>query len=628
MKSRSIACAVLFLSAALFPCAFAGDAALQKADAVYLDVLDEYTLFEDGSTLHRHEHRVKLLTHYAFNRLLGESFLVHDPRFQELKINRAVTVMADGKEVPCTPNAINELLPGFCRNAPPYNYLRETVITHLGLEVGAVIHLDHEVRSKPGFFPYLMGEELFSSVHPVEKKTVVVKVPKNVELNHGMLNSGGIEPVIAKLDGFTSYTWELSAMPATLPEPMARSPADYKPLLVFSTCSSWTDAARSLNRRFTAAAWLDEECEKKLKEVLSEKTGSLERVFAINSFVNGGVALADVQPEHTGYSVLRAEDVFQHSVGSRLDKACLLVVMLRSAGFFAEPVLVSRHREVARDVPSWLQFSECRVLCSLRKKLSEPLLYEEPLLLSTNRIVSGTKNDRLAGRTLFRPSLLNNQLLPVEAQGHAKNKVRAELSLALDKSKHTLSGGLHVEVEGSLNENVELARGFEGWAGRCFKKLLSGADLSETGIVLLGEKRSILKARARSSSPLKKEGDFFVYEAPGCPGGLMEMNVPVALYTRTTPLEMPRGVSEDLSVAIDLPESISVAELPPPMEFSSPAGSMLSRAWEDQGVLHIRRALSVKRCIPPDEYEAFRKLVIEWESPDTRRIVLVAAKQE
>ena len=149
MMSRRIIGLVL-LGSLICPAAASAAESGGGADAVFLDVQETYTLEEDGSMVYRHEHRLRYLTPYAFSRVLGEDFIVFNPAYQELEILRAVTTMADGREIACTDNAKNEVLPGFCRDAPPYMHLREMVVTHLGLERNAVVHLIYEIRSKPG----------------------------------------------------------------------------------------------------------------------------------------------------------------------------------------------------------------------------------------------------------------------------------------------------------------------------------------------------------------------------------------------------------------------------------------------------------------------------------------------
>ena len=120
-------------------------------DAEYQKLVKEYILQKDGSWDFHYRKEIKLLTHYSFHRLFGETFIVYNPLYQQLKINEAFTVMADGKKVIVPQNAFNGVLPGFAANIPAYNHLREMVVTHTGTEVGSVITLDYTIHSAGNF---------------------------------------------------------------------------------------------------------------------------------------------------------------------------------------------------------------------------------------------------------------------------------------------------------------------------------------------------------------------------------------------------------------------------------------------------------------------------------------------
>jgi hypothetical protein len=592
-----------------------------RADAVYLNVQDEYTLRADGGVIHHHAHKVRLLTNYAFHRVLGESFIVYNPEFQELKIHRSATTMADGTEVASTPNAFNEVLPGFCSNAPPYAHLREMVVTHLGLEKGAVIHFDYEIISKPGYLPFLMGEEVFSAPFPIEKKTVKVKVPGEVALKHSFLNQEGPEPVEKEEGEYKVYSWTLSDLPMVPPEAMGRDTADYTPYLAFSTCPTWNEAAVTMNQAFVASAWLDEECEAKIRELQTKAADIIDLAQAINRFVVDEIATAQVDPAYMGYHLIQSKDIFHHAVGTPLDKAALLTAMLRFAGIFAEPVLVSRHRAIAAEVPSWSQFDECRVICTLRQNLGQPLFFEKLLFLSPQRMVEGVYDDGLAGRTVFRPSLLNNHLLEVSGSSEKENAVKANLRLVMNDQRH-LEGDLVLEVSGSLNPYLTVIRDAEGWAKGRLKKLLPGADVTGVKSVLIGEHKSLFKSKTKSTNPLEVKHGFIEYRIPSSPGGALDLAVPTALSKRATPLWLPRALSEEITITIDLPDGMDALYLPPTLELNTAAGTLRSAAWVEEGVLNIRRAISLRQAVSTDDYPALRILLREWKSDDSRRVLL------
>jgi hypothetical protein len=599
-------------------------ASADKADAVYLDVTETYTLNEDGSIVKRHEHKLAYLTPYAFSRVLGETFIVYNPAYQEVEILRAVTTMPDGTEVAITPNAINDILPGFCRGAPPYMHLREKVVTHLGLGIGSVVHLIYEIKSKPEFSPFLMGHEVFSDSQPVDSKTVVVRLPQAKKLSWQLLNGGDLETEVAEDGAFKTYTWTLKDLAMAPPEGMALSEADRAPMLVFSTCPSWRELGMLLDRNITRAAWLDDRTTEIVEEIWKESNGGVEFVRAVNRFVAEDVASANVAPHHLGFMPRPAGDTLGANVGCNLDKMILLVAMLRGKGYFAEPVLISRDRAVAAEVPSITQFDECRVICTLRDRLNKPLFLDNLLYLSPDRLVEGVFEDRLAGRTVFRPSLVNNQLQEIPQLGAENNRVKAEMNLTLDEERR-LSGGLSLEVGGSLNPYMQLVDGFDSWVGGQFKGLLPGATVKDLKPLRMDEERSIFSATTDNPGKLeeKKDHGLFVYEVPDCPGGAADMRVPIAAPERMRPLMVPRPVHEEVNVTIALPDCMEAVYLPPQQAVTNSVGKIMSAAWVEEGVLHVTRTLVLeKQLVSQGEYPALRALLTEWSADDARRVVL------
>ena len=70
-----------------------------------------YILHTDGSQEMRVQKELTLFTHTAMNRLYGESFIVYNPEFQELKIHESYTRQKDGNIVKTPENAFVEVLP-------------------------------------------------------------------------------------------------------------------------------------------------------------------------------------------------------------------------------------------------------------------------------------------------------------------------------------------------------------------------------------------------------------------------------------------------------------------------------------------------------------------------------------
>ena len=158
---------------ALLLCLLALTASLFAApEAEYRKLSKAYILNADGSQEFRYNMELTLFTHTAMNGTYGESFIVYNPQYQELKINASYTKQKDGNIVKTPDNAFVEVLPRTAADAPAYNHLKEMVVVHTGLELGATIYLDYTLTSKPGYLPELDIYDELLQTSPVKEYTV------------------------------------------------------------------------------------------------------------------------------------------------------------------------------------------------------------------------------------------------------------------------------------------------------------------------------------------------------------------------------------------------------------------------------------------------------------------------
>jgi len=609
----------------------ASDPRYESADAVFLEVVDEYTLHEDGSTTHRHEQKVRTLTPYAFSRILGETYILFDPTRQALEVLRNATTTPEGIEVSATPNSVNDILPGFCADAPPYAHLRERVVTHLGLDIGSVAHLEWEIRSEPGFLPWLMGEEVFALPHPIETKTVIVNVPREVPLAWRLLHGDGVQAREEAAGGMRRFTWTMERIAMAPDEPMAPEAGDDAPLLVFSTAPAWEEAASVLAERLGAAMRPEAggTAAARARAIRRETTTDIDFVRAVERLVATEVATANVDSALLGYAPLPAEATFGANVGSPLDKAVLLAAMLRGEGIEAEPVLVSRRHAMAEDVPSWLQFGASLVAVSLPDADTSPTRApRETLLLDpAHRSETAVPGD-LEGRVLLFPMRTDAPLERFPESDANLHRTAVDLRLALDE-ENRLGGEIAVEVAGSRNPYVALVDGADAWAERCLGAILPGAEFEAIRWTRIGKDRSSFVAKTKTPAPLETaEGhDLREIELPDAPGGIRSLGIPIAPTTRTRALRIPCAMTEEVEIAIELPASLGTLALEPPRSIVNAAGTLTCEGCFENSTLCLRRVLTLSKAeIPPEEYPALRELLVEWTAPDARRIVVGPAR--
>ena len=162
------------------------------SEAEFRVLSKHYTLHADGSQELRVKKELTLYTHAAMNGLYGETFITYDPQYQELKIHESYTRQKDGTIVKTPDNAFVEELPSSAKDAPAYNRLKEMVVVHTGLELGATIVLDYSIVSRAGYLPALDVCCPVRELSPIKEFTCTVEVHSGVELHAELLNSSGL----------------------------------------------------------------------------------------------------------------------------------------------------------------------------------------------------------------------------------------------------------------------------------------------------------------------------------------------------------------------------------------------------------------------------------------------------
>jgi hypothetical protein len=247
-------------------------------DAIFKSISKVYQLNADGSVDYQYQHELKYLTHYAFNRSYGETFVVYNPQHQVLNVNKSETTMRDGKKVKSPENAFNEVLPHSAAGAPEYNHLREMVITHVGLEVGASVNLDYNLKTEKGYYPFLADNIVLSEKSPVQKQEIIVKIHEGTALNYKLLNAK-LEPKISTKDNFTVYKWTFKNLSASSQDYNMPHDGSYLPRLIFST-SNMDAALADIKNNLNLS--LNDNIKETVKEKLKGIEKPIEKISVIN----------------------------------------------------------------------------------------------------------------------------------------------------------------------------------------------------------------------------------------------------------------------------------------------------------------------------------------------------------
>ncbi|MFH1319253.1 MAG: DUF3857 domain-containing protein [Bacteroidota bacterium] len=574
--------------------------AYPDADAVYINMVKEYRLNQDGSIDFHYSHRLKLLTYYAFHRTYGETFIIYDPQFQQLKINHSVTTMADGKEVPAPGNAFNELLPRFAVNAPAYNHLREMVVTHTALERNAIIDLDYSIISSEDHLPFLSGEEMLSASSPVKQLTVIIRIPEDKELHYQLLNDS-IIPEISTENKIRTYEWTFTNIPARSHEELQ---ADIETRLIFSTAKEFEETRSFITSQDAFKYEINEQMKEKVEEITGKDKTKLNIALELQEMVVDEVNYHPVPFEYAGFRCRTPIEVWESNSGNEIEKTVLLISLFKAAGIDAKPV-VCKSEVVAVIRIGVLQFFENFYVEIVQEKEESPVLYLSAITLNepVTKFSSGEAMVSFVGDTISTTiNFAQNAII-----SHGEFIVRNEKSL---------SGKIGSKFTKNLNPYGQLTKDKSS-----AKDLFS--SVNSANIVKLEKDESIIDFEINKDDPFRIQANYFFWELPHAIKGIDSWHIAPLLEKRTTPLKLESKIKEEYSYNVKLPQNFQLVTPETKIEEGNSVGRVSIEIVRSEKGFIIKRSIIIKRIIiPVENYTDFRKLITTWNNKKYKELVL------
>lgn len=351
MKTLSIYIGIIgMLLLAVLPAKAASEAEFRKLSKTY-------TLRADGSQEVRVQKELTLFTHAAMNSLYGETFIVYDPDFQKLEIHESYTRQKDGNVIKTPANAQVEVLPSAAANAPAYNRLKEMVVVHTGLELGATIVLDYSIVSKAGYLPELDVCCPVKELSPIKEYTFRLNVPAGKAVHYELLNASA-KPAITQRSGMKTFTWTLKDVkPRPYAYPSARGAmgqvqavsSGMMPVFIASTWPRYDEALKSLKAQFQPGS--HSIIEAKVAELTRGIEGNPQAIRnAIAGYMTELYQLGrcGVSLQEAGYRLRPASEVIRSAYGTQAELVNLDVTLQQAAGLEAE-VAVCALRPSTKD---------------------------------------------------------------------------------------------------------------------------------------------------------------------------------------------------------------------------------------------------------------------------------------
>ncbi|NVO10375.1 MAG: DUF3857 domain-containing protein [Bacteroidales bacterium] len=562
----------------------------KNADAVYLKQIKEYTLNLDGSSSYHYYHKFLYNSYLSFNRFFGETFVDYNPEYQSLKVNKSETEMADGKKVKSPENAFNEVLPSFAADAPDYNNLREMVITHVGLERGAVVELDYDIQTKKGFMPFISDKVNFCESSPVKEVEVIVRVPKGVKLNYNLINKpAGLTCKKSTKGEFDVYSWKSYNLSAISHEPLQSEGFTAYPTLQFSTvdlATAFNYLKGNLAKDFTA--------DESAKNLLASKEKSWEKVELVKNYVVSNINTYGVLPQLVGYRFRSPEKVWQSNGGTESEKAILLAELLKNAGFNAQMVIAEYPSFLNKEVGNLSSFDKFWVKVELDGE--------------TRFISAVDEHSKILG-----------QRIPIAIVDDI-SKVNLEIS-PKPNLQFNFNADLKVSVEGKVDGTAFIKmNSFED--SKDLLKGISSSDYTSTKTSCM--KDSIFYSVSFTNSNLtKKIDEYYMMSLPCITQGIAANGIVELPLARITNIELLGSINESYSFAFTLPKGFNLIS---PMNEAKVENSLgmcdIVRTEKDGKIIINRKLVINKAIIPTENYSDFRQIMTLWSDKNLNKVVI------
>ena len=591
----------VLISLAFFSYGQNGRKTYPEADAVYLNLTKTYVLNKDGSMINLVEKRQKLLTHRAFQSLFGETRIPYNPQFQKIAVTKAFTENNQHAKIETPKNGYNEILPGFHNNITAFSHLREMVVTHTGLECGAIINCTYEVKTVAGKLPWLMGDEELLSDCPTEKLTIRVKVPAGKPLYYKLLNAN-ITPKIELGKEVDSYTWQLNDVPQRSRETLSAVCAD-QPRLLFSTQTDTPAVVNWLTDQKAFKLPISNGIKNYVDQKISGVSSSALKALKIQEIVVKELNFTPIPPLLLAFRVRTPEQVWQSNSGTSLERSCLLSAMLRAEGF---------NSEICMIVPACYNGDKMPFLLTAEPVVKVMTGQKEFMLLSTERLNAGNFDVCNAQKAIL--SLSSENKKDNVSNSGGKIVVKGALVLGSDGK---LKGDLTGSFSHSCNPYNEIVRK----AGDASKLM--------TGLTGKAEKftpeQSDLKFSVDKDDAAKTSGNFKFLAIFESENGFSTWHLNPLSSKRNTTMDLDSPISESYHFVYTVPEGYKLAN---PIELElvkQNLGKLSIRIQQHEKVIEVTRDLEIsKPTISKEEYSEFKELIDKWFTAKYRQLILKA----
>jgi hypothetical protein len=565
--------------------------ALPQDDARYLDKEITFTLNPDGSWQREYHHKVKLETYYAVTRLMGETFIEYNPQYQELKVLKSETTMKDGKKVSAPSNALNQVLPRRAHYFPHYSHLREMVVTHTGLERGAIIELHYLIKTKPGFMPYFSAREYIQDRLPINHLVIKVSVPTGKKLKYKVFHTE-IEPGIEEVSSRTLYTFTFENLESYLEEPLNRR--INRPVIVVSTADKWESVFPSVEN----AGPPPPELVKKVEDMKTTPANGDEFYFKLQELVADEIENCRIGMDLNGFTIRNLQQVYTSNYGIPIEKAYLFYHLLKQLDIHAEIIAVPAEKKMAQEVPTVLQVDHYLIKA---KHGSNHPVFLNPLENGEHLFPY-----KLGGVTVYNLQEKSFKTFDHCTSSHNQVDITGHVKIDSEKSE----GELNISIKGFLFPYRSTLKDSKESLLKVIKDMLPVSKLEVKKIARLTPQQITAVVSIEGEFLKKLYHQRYLLDKFTFPNVREEM---IALKKRDYPLHLDAASTCRIKLEIEISKDMDISFLTPFFTVKNDVGYYKQKAESSTstpGSVTLEMAMGIeKSIIEPEDYSQFRKIV-------------------
>lgn len=458
-------------------------------------------------------------------------------------------------------------------------------------------------------------------------------------------------PAIAPIVNGSTYSWELSDLPAIPEEPLSPSLSQLVPRLAVSyyppansrqlsikTFATWGDVAAWMSELEDPQVIVDDAITRKAAELTLAAKTEFEKIRAIAEYVQN-IQYISIQTglgRGGGYRPHASTEVFAKSYGDCKDKANLMRAMLKAVGIVGIPISIyaGDPSYVRAAWPSPQQFNHCIIAVKVSNETQSSTIIQHPTLgrllifdPTDEQTPIGDLPSHLQGSLALIDSRTETELVQMPVTPPEMNQLERILTLRLD-SDGGIAGKIKEDANGQIAASYRSE--FRGLSKPAYtEKIENWLTASVTAARLNKMEPSDNGADGRFSLSLEFTAKTY--------GQLMQDRLLVfkpvvvarrqALALTASKRKHPvvlQANSYSETVHVTLPASFEVDELPDPVKLETAFGSYITSYEVKNNELIFKRQFSQQAMtIAVSDYEMVRRFFENIRVAENAPVVLV-----